>query len=162
MKITKIVLDNVLTEKQRQNIINSQIIIDNQSASLDAQYTWDEMHLFHPIISIIAQHFDLTDAITYEMWQQNNKRPKGWHYDRDEIAYQNGCELYPIATSVYYLNVSDLDGGNLYFEDDTFVIPKTNRLVIFSPGVEHYVDRYSGKRHSIIINPWDRIVGKLS
>ena len=62
---------------------------------------------------------------------------------------------------VYYLIVENLDGGQLHVEDD-IITPKTNRLVIFSPGKYHYVQPFTGKRVSMLVNPWNRDLNKTN
>ena len=62
---------------------------------------------------------------------------------------------------VYYLIVENLDGGQLHVEDD-IITPKANRLVIFSPGKYHYVQPFTGKRVSMLVNPWNRVLNKTN
>ena len=49
--------------------------------------------------------------------------------------------------------VENLKGGNLHIEDD-IIRPKSNRLVIFSPKLDHFVEPLRGDRISLCINPW--------
>ena len=53
-------------------------------------------------------------------------------------------------------------GGGLAISELMFVDsiasimePKNNRLVMFPSGTEHYVQPFSGKRVSLVVNPWD-------
>ena len=48
----------------------------------------------------------------------------------------------------------DLNGGLLNIENNIFVKPKTNRFVLFSPGLLHGVEEFTGKRSSFLVNPW--------
>ena len=51
----------------------------------------------------------------------------------------------------------DLQGGKLEFEDGRKITPKTNRLVVFGPGIRHNVEEnYIGDRISLALNPWPR------
>tara|TARA_B000000532_G_scaffold80000_1_gene63754 strand:- start:1762 stop:1944 length:183 start_codon:yes stop_codon:yes gene_type:complete len=54
---------------------------------------------------------------------------------------------------VYYVYVDELRGGKLHIEDDV-ITPKSNRLVIFSPGKYHCVEPFLGKRITLCVNPW--------
>ena len=59
---------------------------------------------------------------------------------------------------VYYPYVDeDLKGGRLEFEDGQMITPKTNRLVVFGPGIRHNVEEnYIGDRISLALNPWPK------
>ena len=157
------VLDNVLNDQEIQVIRNSKLLKDNLANvnEYGFQLAWDEITEFHPILNIVRDYWDLSDVVAYEMWQQLNDRPGHWYYDRDELCVNMGINKYPVMTSVYYLDVHDVVGGRLFFEDDSHIEPVQNRLVMFGPAVEHYVERYSGHRHSIIINPWNSFLGEV-
>ena len=152
------IVDDFLTEDQMLEIRSNTFLFENSEVETTGSYSWDEIKIFHPIINYLSEHFDLSNAVTYEIWQQENTRPLGWHHDKDEKLWERGELLFPILTSIFYLDVNVVSGGNLFLEDDTVIEPVTNRLVAFGPGVEHYVEPYSGSRHSIIINPWDRFL----
>ena len=153
------IVDDFLTEDQMLEIYSSKFLFENSELENTGSYNWNEIKIFHPIINYLSEYFDLSNAVTYEIWQQKNTRPFGWHHDKDEkLWHQSGELLFPILTSIFYLDVNIISGGNLFLEDDTVIEPVTNRLVSFGPGVEHYVEPYSGSRHSIIINPWDRFL----
>ena len=49
---------------------------------------------------------------------------------------------------------ADCIGGQLEFNNGISVKPIKNRLVIFSPGLLHGVEEFTGKRVSVNINPW--------
>ena len=64
---------------------------------------------------------------------------------------------FPVCSLVFYTEIKDLQGGELIVED-TIITPKENRLVIFSPGLLHKVNEFEGKRVSLSINPWNRLL----
>ena len=49
-----------------------------------------------------------------------------------------------------------MEGGELLLDGDK-ILPKTNRLVIFAPGIPHNVEDFTGERISMMVNPWNRI-----
>ena len=135
--------------------------------------------------SAASQYFDFSKCIGYEAWTHMNTRPGqdieeylttgeydydsnlnknggkssdhyGWHYDKDEMHYSKTGEMkFPICSLIYYVAVAeDLKGGRLMFRDHK-IIPKQNRLIIFSPGIIHDVECFEGERCSLIINPWN-------
>ena len=67
--------------------------------------------------------------------------------------------VFPVCSTIYYLAVSDLEGGRLIVEDDV-ITPKTNRLVIFPPGKYHTVENFKGNRISLLVNPWNHEITK--
>jgi hypothetical protein len=102
-----------------------------------------------------SKYYDLKNYSGYEFWTQNNTKPRTWHVDKDEYCHFNtGIYKFPICTVVFYLKVNNLSGGTLCLKDCN-IVPKTNRLIIFSPGIWHNVEEFTGERVSIIINPWD-------
>ena len=127
-------------------------------------YSLDEQHPFenfcNSMIGIANQFINLDSCVGYEFWTQKNTRPSKWHQDKDEQLNGNKSILsFPLCSMVYYLIVENLEGGQLHVEDD-IITPKTNRLVIFSPGKNHYVQPYTGTRISMLVNPWDRVLNK--
>ena len=112
------------------------------------------------MIRVASQFVNLEECIGYEFWTQKNTRPSKWHYDKDEQLKGNeNVVSFPLCSMIYYLIVENLDGGQLQVEDD-IITPKTNRLVIFSPGKYHYVQPYTGTRISMLVNPWNRVLNK--
>ena len=104
------------------------------------------------ILEICANHFDLAGMIGYEMWC-NDSNP-GWHVDKDERLYREEKKYaYPQCSAVYYPLVEKMNGGEFYTDDARF-FPRTNRLVLFSPGVFHGVSAYTGTRIAVSLNPW--------
>ena len=63
---------------------------------------------------------------------------------------------HPVCGIVYYLTIDEnLKGGQLVFENGSRVFPKHNRLVLFDSKLKHCVEEYTGRRHSVNINPWN-------
>ena len=48
--------------------------------------------------------------------------------------------------------------GGEFFTDDVRFFPRTNRLVMFSPGLYHGVAAYTGRRFAVSLNPWNHRV----
>jgi len=112
------------------------------------------------ILTIASQYFDFSKIVGYEFWSQQNTKPNTWHYDKDEKLYDKERKLvFPVCSTIYYLAVSDLEGGRLIIEDDV-ITPKTNRLVIFPPGKYHTVENFKGNRISLLVNPWNHEITK--
>lgn len=112
------------------------------------------------ILTIASRYFDFSNIVGYEFWGQQNTKPNTWHYDKDEKLYSKERKLvFPVCSTIYYLAVSDLEGGRLIVEDDV-ITPKTNRLVIFPPGKYHTVENFKGNRISLLVNPWDHEITK--
>ena len=109
------------------------------------------------LLEIGGKHIDISSAIGYETWIRINTRPAGWHCDQDDrMNLTQNKTSYPLCSMVYYPYVDDdLVGGRLEFEDGQIIIPKTNRLVVFGPGIRHNVqENYIGDRISLALNPW--------
>jgi len=131
-------------------------LIDNKLEAED----WYDLDADHPykkfcraVLDIAGVCFNLDGMIGYEFWGHHNSGTD-WHYDKDEVLWNNTGELdFPLCSTAYYLDVNDLQGGHLVLEDN-IITPKTNRLVIFSPGMPHTVNKFSGKRVSLLVNPW--------
>ena len=112
------------------------------------------------ILTIASRYFDFSNIVGYEFWGQQNTKPNTWHYDKDEKLYDKERKLvFPVCSTIYYLAVSDLEGGRLIVEDDV-ITPKTNRLVIFPPGKYHTVENFKGNRISLLVNPWNHEITK--
>ena len=119
--------------------------------------TWipkaDLPKVFEPLARNAEKLFDLSEATGFEFWTHNNTYPD-WHYDKDETAFARRKLLFPICSLVFYAHVEKLNGGELYFQDGTRVLPKSNRQVLFSPGLFHRVSAYHGTRVTMLLNPW--------
>jgi len=129
-------------------------------------YSLDEDHIFKDFcLQMIGKshaYVDLTSCIGYEFWTQNNTRPiGGWHQDKDQqLLKEKGIYSFPLCSLIYYPFVENVKGGQLHVEDD-IITPKTNRLVILSPGIRHYVREFTGNRISFLINPWNKTLNNL-
>ena len=69
------------------------------------------------------------------------------------MIIQNGLLLIRLGNQEN-LKIENLRGGKLHIEDD-IITPKTNRLVIFSPQLNHCVEPFMGDRIVLCVNPWD-------
>jgi hypothetical protein len=108
------------------------------------------------IIDICREHFDLRSVVGYEMWR--NASNPGWHVDKDEKLFSTTKRLdFPLCSAVYYATIENLVGGEFY-TDDMRCLPKTNRLILFSPGIYHGVSPFAGTRIAVSLNPWSRKV----
>jgi hypothetical protein len=115
-------------------------------------YDMGESPLHEKILDICRSHFDLDGVIGYEMWR-NSSNP-GRHVDKNETLYREKGELdLPQCSAVYYAEVTNLVGGEFY-TDTMRCFPRTNRLLLFSPGIAHAVAPFVGTRFAISINPW--------
>ncbi len=115
-------------------------------------YTLGANPVHERILDIARAHFDLSGVTGYEMWR-NSSNP-GRHVDKDEVIFKEENRLVlPLCSAVYYPLVDNVVGGEFYTDDVRF-FPKANRLVLFSPGIEHGVSAYTGRRMAISINPW--------
>ena len=130
----------------------------NNKNRTEKWYSLKDDHLFvdfcKKMIEIASNPFDLSSCVGYEFWTHNDTVPKDWHIDKDEqMKIKEGVTRFPLCSMVYYVQVEDLRGGKLHIEDD-IITPKTNRLVIFSPGKYHCVEPFLGKRTTYCLNPW--------
>ena len=138
-------------------------LLDKPLEELD-WYPLDHEHKYKKfcidILTIASRYFDFSNIVGYEFWGQQNTKPNTWHYDKDEKLYSKERKLvFPVCSTIYYLAVSDLEGGRLIIEDDV-ITPKTNRLVIFPPGKYHTVENFKGNRISLLVNPWNHEITK--
>ena len=121
-------------------------------------YSLDEAHIFKDfciqMINVASNLYNLSTCKGYEFWSQNNTRPQNWHIDQDEqLVAKTNQTRFPLCSMVYYLKIDNLRGGKLHIEDD-IITPKTNRLVVFSPQLNHCVVPFVGDRISLCVNPW--------
>ena len=121
-------------------------------------YSIDEEHHFKDfcvqMLNVAGSFFDLSTCKGYEFWSHFNTRPRGWHIDQDEkLVSTTGQTRFPLCSVVYYVKVKDLKGGKLHIEDDT-ITPKSNRMVIFSPNLNHCAEPFMGDRITLCVNPW--------
>ena len=140
-----------------------QILDDNKKNTNEINfnerwYSLSEEHIFKDfcvqMINVASNFYDLTSCVGYEFWSHNNTEPRGWHIDQDEqLNGTTGQTRFPLCSMVYYLKIENLRGGKLHIEDD-IITPKTNRLVVFSPQLNHCVVPFVGDRISLCVNPW--------
>lgn len=104
------------------------------------------------ILDAAKKYVDLSSMQGCEYWAHYGTRPN-WHIDKDEELYRiNGNVDCPICSIVYYADI-DVIGGS-FVTDTVSVMPKTNRMILFSRGILHSVTPYSGTRLSVAVNPW--------
>ena len=152
------VVGNSTFETDCLDILESNKKNTNEINFYEKWYSLDEDHVFQnfcvQMINVAGNFFDLNSCIGYEFWSQNNTRPKDWHIDKDEQMKANtGQTRFPLCSVVYYVKVDKLKGGKLHVEDD-IVTPKSNRMVIFSPELNHCVEPHMGERVALCVNPW--------
>tara|TARA_S200000501_G_scaffold310323_1_gene300512 strand:+ start:3013 stop:3504 length:492 start_codon:yes stop_codon:yes gene_type:complete len=156
------ILDNIVGNSTFESdciqILENNTKNTNEKNFNERWYSFAEDHIFRDfcvqMINVAGNFYDLTSCKGYEFWSQNNTRPQDWHIDQDEqLVAKTNQTRFPLCSMVYYVKVNDLKGGKLHIEDD-IITPKTNRLVIFSPQLNHCVDPFIGDRISFCVNPW--------
>jgi len=147
-----VILDDVFDESTRNYLLTFEY------GEGVAWYNFQQNQTFANIISLANSYIDLTSAIGYEMWcNQDNMYVPAMHHDKDDFLYeQQNILSFPLCSIVYYPLIENLVDGDFYTED-IMLKPKTNRLLIFSPGLLHGVRLYKGYRKAVSINPWDKI-----
>lgn len=147
-----IVLDDVFDKKTHKKLI------DNFSFHNIMWCVYGSNPLQELVFDVCKQYFDLSSSIGYELWC--NAQPPSWHYDKDESTFRKtGKIVYPLCSMVYYAEVKDLKGGDLLINNhkniiDLTVVPKSNRLVMFTSGILHAVTPFMGTRKVISYSPW--------
>ena len=121
----------------------------------------------NPIVDIASNYHDLAGAKYREMWEYKNFRPRGWHYNYDEIlAKTSDKKSFPLCATYYYLDVADdIEGGRLtIFDPDTsqkhYIEPVSNRLVVVNPGVFQRIEKLTGKSHTVLCSLWSKRLGE--
>lgn len=148
-----IVIDDFLSEIHKNNIVDI-FLTDGNMKWTDVTYNNIIDEYVSIILSEANKYYDLTNMVGYESWS-NYGNPIFWHYDKDEYLWNTEETLKtPICSIVYYGIINNLNGGRFTTETE-IITPKDNRLLIFSPGIFHSAEDYSGERLSIAINPWD-------
>ena len=162
------VIDDALDKDSNVSVCRSAVEHEGKWATPidDLDIYWFDMDQDHPckkecmrLLEIGGKHIDISSAIGYETWIRINTRPAGWHCDQDDrLNLTENKTSYPLCSMVYYPYVDeDLKGGKLEFEDGRKFTPKTNRLIVFGPGIRHNVEEnYVGDRISLALNPWPR------
>ena len=158
MSATSVVIDDVLDAESVSKIKES---ID-ESTRDPFFYTMNDNHLYDnfclAMINIASEFYDLSSSVGYEFWTRLNRCVSDWHCDKDEKLYdEQKIVSYPLCTIIYYPHVDNMRGGELLLDGDK-ILPKTNRLVIFAPGIPHNVEDFTGERISMMVNPWNRVM----
>jgi len=149
-----IVLDNIFMPNQVKVFREALTPSMQEPSFFKYGATHTSSRMCNRILEKAHEHIDLTNSIGYEYWTQQNTKPAGRHQDKDEKAFSKGITRFPMCSIVYYLTVDSLVGGELVVNDvEISAVP--NRLVIFKPGLEHFVRPFAGNRVSIAVNPWD-------
>jgi len=104
-------------------------------------------------------------------WWCNVNNDLGWHIDKDEnLMNKTGQYSLPELSSVFYPYIH-CAGGELLLADNTTISngyigplpefksvisvpPVENRLVLFSSGIMHMINKFEGDRYSIAANFW--------
>jgi hypothetical protein len=133
------------------------------------------------LIKLAGEYYNLSSCGGYEFWVHHHTKPPTWHIDNDERRREeDDILIFPLCSIVYYLQVDNLINGelcvshndevklhstNFLYEEvrnsgldskiNDIIVPKANRMVMFSPGKFHTVNPFIGKRISMIINPWN-------
>jgi hypothetical protein len=133
-------------------------------------HTLEEESPFLKILEVMKEYVDLSECVGYETWCNNNKIP-GRHQDSNDYLAKHGILDFPLFGCVYYPFVGDVSGAEFYCEDVT-IVPKTNRMVLFTSTLWHGVKpdnnaldtrssdgRYyelanEGSRVAFSLNPW--------
>jgi hypothetical protein len=147
-----VILDNVFDEPTRK------FFSDFDYGGGVTWYDLNHNQIIANIISLANKYIELKSAIGYEMWcNHDNSYVPSMHHDKDDFLFeQHNILAFPLCSIVYYPLIENLVDGDFYTED-IILKPKTNRLLIFSPGLPHGVRLYKGYRKAVSINPWDKI-----
>ncbi len=157
-----IIMDDVVGNSTFQtdciNLLQQNKEQTNESNLKEKWYSLDEEHQFQDfcvqMLNLAGSFFDLSSCMGYEFWTHLNTRPRDWHIDQDEkLVSTTGQTRFPLCSVVYYVKVKNLKGGKLHIEDD-IITPKSNRMVIFSPKLNHCVEPFMGDRITLCVNPW--------
>ena len=149
-----IVIDDVLADTHREAIV----MFFKQSAAPcweqgSLESIKDDQSPMALLLKEASKYFDLSSMVGSEYWAHYGTKPD-WHIDKDEKRINTTGELScPICSIVYYGAIENLNGGKFMTETEA-ITPKTNRMVIFSAGILHTVEEYSGTRLSVAVNPW--------
>ena len=144
-----IIIDDLLEEQDRQSIVE-------HSYEQDNWFVKGQNPLQEKIIDKVGEFFDLSSMVGYEMWC--NLGNPDLHLDKDEELFEKTGKLsFPLCSIVYYASVGDNMIGGQFATKEMILVPKTNRLLAFSKGIEHEVHPFSGDRIAIAMNPWDKV-----
>ena len=159
-----IVLDNVLSENELNNFNEgTKTNISFDFNLINHLRKWNEIKFCHPLLKITSKYFPLRWNYRYELWKHPSKEYVSghdleWHIDKDEELLQKESILeVPLFGLIYYPFISNLKGGQLHLEDETIIVPRSNRMVLFSTGtIQHMVHKYEGHRYAVLINIWNK------
>lgn len=147
-----IVLDNVFDEG---TVFEFDSLVHD-----DKKVIWhdkSEVTIYNKILEVSKDYFDLSNFAGYETWYNSNGTPD-WHIDK-EISISNNAPNHtaelPICSIIYYPKIEDLKGGEFLTRDMT-IVPKSNRLIMFSSDIYHKVNSFTGTRKALPINPWNK------
>lgn len=106
------------------------------------------------ILNYAKEFYNFSNVECIEMWTNVNNVTPILHTDHDmKYFMETQTERYPVCTVVFYPLI-DLEGQGWLEVQDQIVRPATNRIVCFGPAIPHIVRPFTGKRVSIVYNPW--------
>jgi hypothetical protein len=150
-----VIIDNFLSEFNLET--TKKQFIGNKTTEwvdTDCDLLYKSDSAFSQILRKAHDLFDLSSMVGCEVWSHYTTKPD-WHFDKDENLHEKTGQLkYPICSIVFYPYIQNLIGGRLITGSEQ-ITPRTNRLVLFSPGIYHTVEPFSGERLSVAINPWN-------
>ena len=142
------------------NVFDKETVDEFDSLVPSNKVVWhdkSEISIYNKILDISKDYFDLSNFAGYETWY-NYKYTPDWHVDK-EMSITNNAINYtadlPICSIIYYPTIENLKGGEFLTRDIT-VIPKSNRLIMFSSNTYHKVNLFSGIRKALPVNPWNQ------
>jgi hypothetical protein len=153
-----IVLDNVLDDSRRSAVVDF-FSSGAQARSMKwHQWTLADAQVDPSPMAVLVQHaakfFDLASMVGCEYWSHYGTRPQ-WHVDKDEeLKSATGEIACPLCSIVYYADVDAVGGA--FMTETVSIKPVTNRMIVFSPGILHGVEEYTGTRMSVAVNPWSK------
>lgn len=155
-----LVIDDVLSQDEMESTRNFFLGLKDGNSSWIDKDSAVEFPL-EKIVSLVSKTFDLSQAVGYECWSHVNTRPS-WHVDKDEAVWNDSKQLkHPVCSIVYYPYVKNMSGGR-FLTKSHLVVPRQNRLIAFSPGLQHAVEKFAGERMSCAINPWAYKLGSYN
>lgn len=101
------------------------------------------------LLNKASKVIDISTRIGFECWAHKTTKPN-WHVDKDEGTRELKT---PLCSIIYYPMIENLTGGKFLTNTET-ITPRTNRMIVFSPGIYHGVEEWTGVRFSVAINPW--------
>lgn len=146
-----VLIEDFLSDIERASI-NSYFIDNKTGFWVDGSASND--FCLEKILTTAGKFFDLQGCVGVECWAHYNTRPE-WHIDKDEVLHKHANVLAtPLCSIVYYGIVDNLVGGEFVTSSEV-IKPKQNSLLLFTRGIPHSVNAYTGTRLSLAINPWE-------